>query len=577
MQNNFRLTAAATVPLPRVILIALCISYTLAGLFFRDPWKGEDIVGFSIMHTLSSSPWKSWLTPFQHIVPESGPLIFWLGAMSIKWTKNLLGELNASRLPVAILFFATCKVIWKSTYLLGKRHETQPFRYAFGGEPSRKDYGRTIADGALLILLACFGLTEKSHQTTAVVTQIFSISIIIFAMVNLSEKLLRGLFLFPIGIAFLSLSTNYTIALSITVLSLGICVFHPHFRHNRLALLLYTVPLSIFAICIWPLAIYLLYPSQLNIFYTIWVNTSKNYFNNPSTQVLLFTLKNLPLFAWPAWPLAIYGFYKWKKNYFYLHVIIPLTITLPILTITLLRNYPDNQIFALLLPGLSILAAFALPTLSQAIINAIDWFNILTFTPTAIFIWLVWSASLIGIPNFLEKNINRLVPGLEHSFGITSFIIALASTIIWILAIYWRATRSPQMIWRSAALSAAGTSLIWILLMTLWLPLINYSRSYRMVCKTLHTKLSKNYKCIQPIDLGKAQQAAFSYFGKISFNELPGKCNWILRQDERNKFDPYFLNKEEWLLIWEGNRSTDRRERFRLYKYKTKTFNSKHR
>jgi len=36
-------------------------------------------------------------------------------------------------------------------------------------------------------------------------------------------------------------------------------------------------------------------------------------------------------------------------------------------------------------------------------------------------------------------------------------------------------------LWRSVVLSSAGTTLMWVLLMTLWLPVVNYSRTYRDV------------------------------------------------------------------------------------------------
>ena len=70
-----------------------------------------------------------------------------------------------------LLFCAGCAFVWYAAYLLGRRAEVQPFKYAFGGEPEPRDYGRTLADGALLILLACFGLAERGHETTPQLAQ----------------------------------------------------------------------------------------------------------------------------------------------------------------------------------------------------------------------------------------------------------------------------------------------------------------------------------------------------------------------------------------------------------------------
>ena len=47
-----KLTAAATKSIPRIIIFVLTLVYGFAGLFFRDPWKNEDAVGFGGMWTL---------------------------------------------------------------------------------------------------------------------------------------------------------------------------------------------------------------------------------------------------------------------------------------------------------------------------------------------------------------------------------------------------------------------------------------------------------------------------------------------------------------------------------------------
>src|SRR5260363_313335 len=121
-----RLTASVTPVLPRWMLRAICVVYALSGLWGRDPWKNEDAAGFGVMWTLA----------------------------------------DGGRIATALLFCIGCAFVWYSADLLGRRSEVQPFKYAFGGEPAPRDYGRTIADGALLILLACFGLAERGHETT---------------------------------------------------------------------------------------------------------------------------------------------------------------------------------------------------------------------------------------------------------------------------------------------------------------------------------------------------------------------------------------------------------------------------
>jgi hypothetical protein len=59
---------------------------------------------------------------------------------------------------------------------------------------------------------------------------------------------------------------------------------------------------------------------------------------------------------------------------------------------------PGDVQFILLLPPMAVLAAFALPTLPRAAINAIDWFSLLFFTILAASIWFMWIAKTTGWP-----------------------------------------------------------------------------------------------------------------------------------------------------------------------------------
>ena len=43
----------------------------------------------------------------------------------------------------------------------------------------------------------------------------------------------------------------------------------------------------------------------------------------------------------------------------------------------------------------------------------------------------------------------------------------------------WRAGRHRAAIWKSLVLPAGGAALCWLLLLTLWLPLLDYARSYK--------------------------------------------------------------------------------------------------
>ncbi|MFZ9180222.1 MAG: hypothetical protein ACO21V_13530, partial [Limnohabitans sp.] len=44
--------------------------------------------------------------------------------------------------------------------------------------------------------------------------------------------------------------------------------------------------------------------------------------------------------------------------------------------------------------------------------------------------------------------------------------------------VHWRAGRHRAALWKSLVLPAGGAALCWLLLMTLWLPALDYARSY---------------------------------------------------------------------------------------------------
>lgn len=156
------------------------------------------------------------------------------------------------------------------------------------------------------------------------------------------------------------------------------------------------------------------------------------------------------------------------------------------------------------------------------------------------------------------------MPGYEPHFKVLSFVCAVAATACWLMLVRWRISRQPKVLWRSVVLSSAGTTLMWVLLMTLWLPIVNYSRTYRDVAQQIAAHLPPDYECISPVRLGDAQIATFAYFGDMHFS-FTDDCDVILRQDRADFGEPSSISQYVWRLVWEGRRVADRDERFRLY------------
>jgi 4-amino-4-deoxy-L-arabinose transferase-like glycosyltransferase len=546
------------------MLLAICIIYASFGLFGRDPWKNEDAAGFGVMWTMANGSVKDRLLPnlVGKALTADGPFVYWFGAGFIRLLSPWVDASNASRVVTALLFCIACAFVWYTAYLLGRRDEAQPFKYAFGGEPEPRDYGRTLADGALLILLACFGLAERGHETTPELAQFAGTAMLLYGLVRSCDKPVQGALVWGAAIGFVGLSSSPVLVLALLLCTLAMTVIVREVRPYHL--LTIGVPIAVIMIGAWVWTLLHFYPDDGEWWLRQWWRNSFDSFSGSPILALSYAFKNLPLFTWPAWPLAIWTFVSWSGLRRSPHVAVPVSVIGPLLVLVILQSHQSNRLFMLLLPPLSVLATFALPTLKRGAINAIDWFAMLSFTLLATFVWLVWSAGLFGFPAPLARNLARLAPGFHPEFKILSFVCAVAVTVCWFSLARWRLARHPKVLWRSVVLSSAGTTLMWVLLMTLWLPVVNYSRTYRDVAEQIADHLPPDYTCISPVRLGDAQIATFAYFGGMHF-AFDEDCDVILRQDTQDFGEPSSISAFEWKLVWEGRRAADRDERFRLY------------
>ena len=565
-----KLTAAATKSIPRIIIVALTLIYGFAGLFFRDPWKNEDAIGFGGMWTLFRGNSTDWIVP--HLagrdVSLGAPLPYWMGATLIDWFGWLIGAANAARLYSAICFFSAALAIWYATYLLGRRREVQPMALAVGGQPDLKSYGMTLADGALLIFLACVGLAQRGHETTPMMAQLMGISIVLYGTVRGLDKPWQGSLWTGLGIAIVALSSNLTLSLMI-VSSTIIAVIASNAK-LRFRWTLTSTVLGLIGFAIWPIIWYLAdLPDQWrHIAQEGWRNVPEMR-TTPSLASLSFLSVNFWAYAWPVWPLAMISLAHWGRvkeagAWRAPHLCIPLSIFIGSLIYVLFRLEANEHDLLILIPSLSIIAAFSLPILKRSMISFIDWFAMFSFTIIAIAIWVIWLAKVTGYPESTAANLNRLLPGFEGQFNALAFIVALAITGVWFAVVRWRTSRAPKEIWRCLIISASGTTLMWVLLMTLWLPTINYAKTYRYVSARLSQVVPTDGGCIDTSNLGLAQLASFDYFTKLNLRDDPS-CPWMLTHSQSEAKAYAQLNNKKLSLIWEDRRAADRDERLRLY------------
>ena len=494
--------------LPRWVLWTLCLAYVLPGFMGRTPWKADDMEAFGFMLNLAQS-WGSdsvaWLKPtlLGQTDNAAALLPYWLGAWAIQMAPKGMPMDTAAHLPFIALLGLTLAATWYAVYALARTPAAQPVTFAFGGEAKPADYARAIADGGLLALLACLGLARLSHEATPALAQLSFSALLFFALANLARKRMAALLCAAIAIFGLALSGAPALAM---ILGAGGAIVMALDTGQPQSLRVRKVDVAwVLIICLATAAI----TSALGLWR--WRIASSHLFEiKAMTRLLLW-------FTWPAWPLALWTLWRWRYQLKSVsanpHLSLPLWFLSVAIATTWVSGLSDRALL-ISLPALATLAAFALPTLKRSVSAFIDWFTLLFFSVGALIIWTVWLSMQTGFPAQPAINVARLAPGFVLEFSMTAFIIASLATLAWASLVKWRAGRHRSALWKSMVLPASGAILCWLLVMTLWLPLLDFGRSYAPLVNKVRSMMGAT-DCVHYFGLTKAQGAAFQFHGQL--------------------------------------------------------------
>lgn len=529
-------TQNAVRPLSRWLLVILCLAYILPGFLGRAPWKNADMAAFGFMRELAYGR-SDWLKPLLiGFESDAGGLLpYWLGAWALQLAPQSWQPDFVARIPFVILLVLTFVATWWGMFYLAISTKAQPVAFAFGGEAQPKDYARAMADACLLALIACMGLAQLSHEVTAYVTQLCCTALLFYASAVAPYKIWKAGFSAVLGALGLALSGAPTLALS---LGLGIALLACFDSENNGNHSHSVDRYAFFYPYIWPIFLVFTNASVALVAWhlDLWgwrISPAANFDDWRSLARLLLW------FMWPAWPLALWTLWRWRAQWWQVpvqrHLALPLCFVAVALVATLLTQ-PADRALLLALPALAALAAFALPTLSRSVAALIDWFTLLFFTGAALVIWIIWISMQTGIPARPAANIARLVPGFSAEFSAGLFAIALLATFCWIWVVRWRVGRHRSVIWKSLVLPASGATLGWLLLMTLWLPLLDFARSYTHQMERV-AQVLKPSNCVQIYGLSQAQIAALAYYTSYKLTPYSSgqQCQWLIVGAEGRK------------------------------------------
>ena len=561
--------------LPRLALLLFCLAYVLPGFFGRAPWKNEDLAAFGVMRELTFSA-TSWLTPqllgrvtgFDALVP------YWLGALAIKCLP-FLDPAFAVRVPFILLLVLSLISTWYAVYYLARSPQAQPVAFAFGGEASPVDYARAIADAGVLALIACLGLAQLSHETTPALAQLGFTALTFYAMAaspyRRATQIIGPALGLLTGLAGLALSGAPTLAV---LLGLGgAAVEWAHMRwgntarqnshHAQAEVSSQQQSAQWVWLIIGTTALVSLMAYGLDVWR--WRIQLPGADGQPAWDSWRKLGRLLLWFTWPAWPLALWTLWRWRGQLASRHVALPLWFAAMAVAATLSTAASDRSLL-LGLPALAALAAFALPTLKRSVASLVDWFTLLFFTGCAIIIWVVWIAMQTGVPRQPAANVARLAPGFEPSFSWLTFLAAVCATLAWAGLVHWRAGAHRAAIWKSLVLPAAGATLCWLLLMTLWLPLLDYARSYAPMSRQIASMVDTK-SCVEIYGISSAHAAGLQYHGRLELRQAQARavCPYLIVDANAQTSLGNIVYLPDWAFQAKVSRPTDRNENVLLF------------
>jgi hypothetical protein len=499
--------------LPRIYLYALLSLYIFYGFFNRDPWKNEDVIGFSKILMLAKRNIYSYANYSNDV---AGGLYYIYSATVTKLFIFLNVRLvHSVRIGSLILVILILYAIWKSLFKLMHHPTFIPYKYPLGGESSIKNYAISMADNGTLLFTSCVGIILPMHETSFYV---FNLAII-----------------------------SYICLISVYVYVYASCPYKPIFS------MLYGGLLG-FLICLFALLYF------NNYDYMIMDASDKFNFSLRFMFARLHSIVALyPTFTWPILPLAIAGFCCWSFNRFVQFLLMVCLISYVCFLCSV--QFKQNH-FLYTLPFMLILSTLLFAKLKPNMSKVIVQFNVLVYFVLICGLWGVWFFWQLSNINFVSY-----LSYVNKDYDLRSIFFAALATLVWLCSLFYikKIAKTPA-IWLAPFSMSSGLIFSWVIIIHLWMPAVNQVKTYRYVFNTIDLYVKND--CVILDGLKEPQIASVYYMAKFKVGKPNDKCAFILN------YMPYIndatvdlgVYKSNYNLIWQGRRILDKDERFSLFK-----------
>lgn len=529
---------------PRGWPLALLLAFFIvAGLIGHDPWKGDDAIAIGVASEMLRH--GNWLLP--HLAGEAfptPPLYHWSAALSGFIFAPLLPLHDAIRLVsgfwVGLILFLLYRAARQWHHLEAAPHE--------------------FAIGSVLALAGCLGLLVHAHEAQPMLVALAAHAAVYWALAVCERRPRQASLIFGLACSAGFLGGGLAPLLAILPLALGRIFLAKEKKRAALALA-GGLALGIVLALPWPLLLAQRHPPAFDF----WLAHEISQFGRPANPLgtAWNYLTMLTWFAWPALPLALWTLRARRRQLALPRYSLPLLALVSVwlaLTITF-EARSSSALF--LLPPLALIAAPGVAALRRGAANAFDWFAIMAFSLFCLLAWLGWSAMITGWPERLALRAVKLAPGFVGELQPLALTIAVIATLFW----GWMLTtgqrqRSP---WRGLVHWLAGLTTFWLLITSLWMPWIEYGKSYRSVGEAVRAALPAKASCLSGLNLSDSHRALISYYTGLPVYSAAksgaANCRWRLVMHEASA-KPQLAGWEKRL---EAQRPSERNERFSLY------------
>lgn len=534
---------------PYILLIFL---FLFSGLIGHDPWKADEAYIFGVIqHMLTSS---DWVVPMLAGEPfmEKPPLYYWVACAFTYIFSGWLPLHDSARLASGFFMLLTCSV---------------------AGLTARIWWGVGMRRYVILVLITCLGTLEQSHMMMPDLPLVtgFAVSALGFAMI-LTRPTAGGILLgLGIGIGFLAKGLIAPAVIVSTALLLPLCFteWRTHTYKKALAIaFIVSLPWCV----IWPVALYMRSPALFMEW--IWINNFGRFFGFSvpllrTEHAPWFWSKTIPWFTFPGLPLALWALWRKRKTALSEPPVQYCLVAFGVLMLVLALSSSGRCVYAwpLIVP-IAILAGPGASTLPKKIdriwmLSSLGLFGLLSLA-----IWIGWVLMMLkGTPPSWPRLLYYLpvtfIPHFNAPYVVAATLITCSAFMA--LKTLWHHPAQGLTAW------VTGITLTWSLLMTLWLPWLDFAKSYRSVFASM--PISDNSVCVASIGLGEGERAMLRYItghNPVRREVSPdAPCTFLLVQKEVAFGEPD-IDLNIWNIVWKGARPGITNERFWLYQLKNK-------